>query len=417
MRLLIVDDELVSRMKLQKILESAYECKAVENGEDALQAARSDSPPELIFLDINMPGIDGYEVIKRLKADPATKEIPVIFLSAQTEVEDITRGLELGAVDYITKPFQKAEVKARASTHLSLKKTREELYKKNVLLEDQVKEIQEKTEQLRQKDLQLIEMDRIAGIGTLAAGIAHEINNPLGFVKSSVGFVKKGVDKITGTLRFWDDKAIPESLRKEYNAYLEEISFGHTINSLEKKFDTIKRGIERIVKIVSNLKSFSRVDKEEAGAININQSIEEAIEVLTSQEFESVDFVKDLREVPLCECSANDINQCFLHTIRNAVDAVGDNGIITINSAYDEEEKQIIIKIIDNGKGMSPEVLRQALNPFFTTKPVGSGTGVGLTIVERIIKRHGGKIELSSEENVGTTVIMTLPAENRVLKE
>ncbi len=409
MGLLIVDDELVSRMKLQKILESVYECTSVESGEEALLTTRSDNPPDLISLDINMPGIDGYEVIKRLKAAPETKEIPVIFISAQTDGEDVARGLELGAVDYITKPFHKAEVKARAATHLSLKHAREDLCRKNILLEDQINEIQNKTEQLRQKDSQLIEMDRIVGIGTLAAGIAHEINNPLSFVKSSINLVKKTVSKITGASKYWEDKPISASLLKDYKAYLEEINFDYTINALEKKFDVIERGIERIAGIVSNLKSFSRVDSEETGVININQSIEEAIGLLASQALGKATFVKNLQEIPLCECFANDINQCFLHVIQNAIDAVGNNGIITINSAYDEKERRINIKIIDTGKGMSPTVLRQAFNPFFTTKAVGSGTGVGLTITERIIKRHGGKIELSSKDHEGTTVFISLP--------
>ena len=191
MKTLVVDDELVSRKKLEKIMQSLGECEPVENGEDALKIAMTENPPDLILLDIMMPGMGGYEVCKRLKAAPETKDIPVIFLSAMDDKADIIQGLEMGAVDYITKPFHKAEVKARALTHLSLKKMREGLYAQNIILERQVKEIQEKTEQLRQKDLQLIEMDRIAGIGTLAAGIAHEINNPLGFVKSSVGFLQR----------------------------------------------------------------------------------------------------------------------------------------------------------------------------------------------------------------------------------
>lgn len=409
MKVLIVDDELVSRMKLQKIMESFGECKLAENGEDALKIAMSENSPDIIFLDIEMPGMDGYEVCRRLKADPKIKDIPVIFLTAHTEIESVTRGFELGAVDYITKPFYKAEVKARARTHLSLKKMREDLYKKNVILENQVKEIREKTEQLREKDLQLLEMDRVAGIATLAAGIAHEINNPLSFVKSSIGFIKKSVDKMVGAARYWDDKPVSEPLRKDYKDYLTQINFDHAATSLGEKFDRIKKGIERIMKIVNSLRSFSRVDREEIGKIDINKSIEDAIEILSVQELEDMKFVKELQEAPLMECSANAINQCLLHTIQNAIDAVDGSGIIKIISSYNEKENQILVKIIDNGKGMSSEVIRQAFNPFFTTKAVGSGTGVGLSMTERIIKRHGGKINISSKEGEGTTVTMLLP--------
>ena len=417
MKILIVDDELVSRMKLQKIMESFGEYDAVENGEDALKIAMSEYPPDLILLDIMMAGMDGFEVCKRLKADPKTKDIPVIFLTTHTDIESVTRGFELGAVDYITKPFHKAEVKARARTHLSLKKMRVDLYKKNIILESQMKELHEKTEQLRQKDLQLLEMDRVVGIATLAAGIAHEINNPLGFVKSSIGFVKKSVDKMVGAVRYWDDKPVPEPLMKDYKDYLTQLNFDHAAGSLGEKFDRIKKGIERIMKIVNSLRSFSRVDREEIGKIDINKSIEEAIEILSARELEDVEFVKELQEAPLMQCSANSINQCLLHTIQNAIDAVDGRGMIKIISSYNEKENQILVKIIDNGKGMSPEVLRQAFNPFFTTKAVGSGTGVGLSMTERIIKRHGGKINISSKKGEGTTVTMLLPVVGEVARD
>ena len=121
-----------------------------------------------------------------------------------------------------------------------------------------------------------------------------------------------------------------------------------------------------------------------------------------------MEFIKEFREVPLIECSPNEINQCLLHVIKNALDAIDQKGTIKITTSYDEKEDEVIIRIIDNGKGMSPEVLRQAQNPFFTTKAVGSGTGVGLSLTESILQRHGGKINISSKEDEGTTVTMTL---------
>ncbi len=283
--------------------------------------------------------------------------------------------------------------------------------------EELEKQVKEQTDQLREKDIKLLEMDRIAGIATLAAGVAHEINNPLSFVKSSVSFVKKSVDKMGKIAKFWDEKPVPESLLKEYKDFLAEINFDYVIKSLDEKFERIKKGIERIMKIVSNLKSFSRVDMEEIGEIDINKSIEEAVEVLRSQELKNVEFVKNLQEVPLMKTSANEIHQCLLHTIQNAIDAVGNKGTINISSSYNKEDDQITIITNDTGKGMTPEVLRQAMNPFFTTKPVGSGTGTGLSITEKIVLRHGGKIDLSSTEGEGTTVTMMFPTISKVVKE
>lgn len=295
-----------------------------------------------------------------------------------------------------------------------LAKEKDELIRFNQELERKVKE---KTEQLRQKDLQLIEMDRIAGIGTLAAGIAHEINNPLGFVNSSIGSLEKAVGKMVGALRYWDDKPVSEPLLKDYEDYLAQMNFDHLTNSLDTKFDRIQRGIDRIMKIVNSLRSFSRLDMETVGKIDINQSIEDAMEILSTQDAKDIELVREFQEVPLVECSPNDINQCLLHILKNALDAIDNNGIVKMITSYNEEEDQIIIRIVDNGKGMSPEVLRQVLNPFFTTKAVGSGTGVGLSLTERIIKRHGGMIDISSKEGEGTTVTMTLPVVGALSKE
>jgi signal transduction histidine kinase len=410
MKILIVDDEFVSRMTLQNLLASLGECTTVESGEDALKVALSDDPPDLILLDILMPGIDGFEVCKRLKAASQTKDIPVIFLSANTEVEDKTRGIELGAVDYITKPFHKAEVKARVRTHLSIKKMREDLREKNITLERQVDEIKEKTELLREKDIQLIEMDRIAGIGTLAAGIAHEINNPLGFLKSTLGTLNKNVDKMRDALGYWKDKPATDPLVQGYLEYVAAINLDRVVNSLDEKFDRATRGLTRIMDIVNSLKRFSGIDMEPLAQIDINNNITEILKVAPNQEEKKIEIVTQLQdELPLIECAPYEINQCLLQLLKNAVDALDKTGNIKITSEWRRKDAQIVIRIVDSGRGMSPEVLRQAFNPFFTTKPVGSGTGVGLSLTERIIKRYGGMIQLESTAGLGTTATIKLP--------
>jgi len=192
------------------------------------------------------------------------------------------------------------------------------------------------------------------------------------------------------------------------------MNFDHLANSMDTKFDRIQRGIGRIMKIVNSLRSFSRLDMETVGKIDINQSMEDAVEIMSTQDVKDVEFIKEFREVPLMECSPNEINQCLLHVLKNALDAVDHKGIIKMMTSYNEDKDQTIVRIVDNGKGMSPEALRQALNPFFTTKAVGLGTGVGLSLTERIIKRHGGMINISSKEGEGTTVTMTLPVAGEV---
>ncbi|MGR3220084.1 MAG: ATP-binding protein [Candidatus Anammoxibacter sp.] len=304
-------------------------------------------------------------------------------------VEMNRRSKEISA-NYINRLIDEKEEQQRA---------REELERK----------VAEKTDMLREKDVQLLTMDRISGITKLAAGIAHEINNPLSFVKSSVSFVKKGVGKMVGAAHYWDDKPLAKDIADDYKDYLSQINFEYMIKTLDDKFDRIQKGIERIIVIVKNLKSFSRVDKGELCSIDLNQSIKEAVSVLDTEDRENVEFVTELGEMPLFECSANEIHQAILYALQNAIDAVEDNGIVRVASSYNEDDKMITIKIVDNGKGMTPDVLRNAMQPFFTTKPVGSGTGLGLTIIERIITGHNGKLRVASTENSGTTVTMILP--------
>lgn len=287
-----------------------------------------------------------------------------------------------------------------------LAREKEDLIRFNRELERKVKE---KTDEVRQKDLQLIEMDRIAGIGTLAAGIAHEINNPLGFVRSSTVSLKKGMDELIDAVGYWDDKPVSEPLVKDYQGYLGQLNIDRLTGAIDAKFDRIHRGIERIAKIVNSLKNFSRLDMELVGKIDINQSIESAVEILSTQDTKNVEFIREFGQVPLIECSSNEINRCLLNVLKNAIDAVESHGIIKLSTSYDEKKDRIVIEIVDNGHGMSPEVARQVFNPFFTTKPVGSGTGIGLSLTERIIKEHGGTIDISSKDGEGTTVTMILP--------
>lgn len=431
--LMFVDDDVANIKVLENIFEADYrfiprksgeqvlkyferlgffqegnaESSRVEVSEDVLHK-RSEGTPDLIILDIMMPGIDGYEVCARLKEDSDLAKIPVIFVTGKVEAQDIARGFATGGVDYVAKPFNASELLARVATHLSLKSAREGLAQKNVLLEQKMQELAEQTEKVRQKDAQLLMMDRIAGIGTLAAGIAHEINNPLGFLKSSVGGLRTDYGKITAGIRCW-------ALDQEGGGGGAEAAIGSSDPRLaqlqegaENKFSRIERGIERISIVVNSLRRFSRVDREEAGTLDFNASIEDAVDLLTTDE-KPIRFVKHLAEIPLLRCIPNEINQCLLHLLRNAFDAVGDNGIINIQTAFDQARQQLSVQISDNGQGMTQEVLRQAFNPFFTTKPVGSGTGVGLTIAEQIVTKHQGHIELKSKEGEGTTVCLTLP--------
>ena len=402
--IVIVDDDKGVTNALRRLFrKDGYQILTATSGQEGLELLKKlEKPVSLIISDQRMPGMNGAQFLERAKK--ISPDAVRFLLTGYSDMNAIVEAINKGEIHrYLTKPWNDDHLMLQVRQSLEAYELR--------------KEIQEKNEQLRQKDLQLIEMDRIVGIGTLAAGIAHEINNPLGFIKSTTGFLKKSLDKTIGAVRYWEDKPVPEPLMKDYNDYLARINIDQLTHSLDARYDRVKKGIERIMKIVNSLKSFSRVDMDTIGEIDINQSIEEAIELVSIQDAKCVEFIKEFRDVPLIECYPNEINQCLLHVLNNALDAVDHKGIIKVMTSYIEEEKRVVTRIADDGRGMSPEVLKQAFNPFFTTKPVGSGTGVGLSITERIMRRHGGNINISSKEGEGTMVTMTLPGAVKMSKE
>ncbi|MGR3176942.1 MAG: ATP-binding protein [Candidatus Anammoxibacter sp.] len=286
---------------------------------------------------------------------------------------------------------------------------KEELIRFNKELIDQVTD---KTNKLRENDIGLLERDRVVGLAVLASGVANEISNPIQSVQSLLQYVEKSIGKVVKAAKYWEDKTLPAPLFDEFKEFLNQINFNNLINSIDSKFTSIKTGLERVSKVVDNLKTFSQDSEKYLSKIDINKIIKDSVHVLSGEE--NLEFgIDGLQETPLVECFANEIGQSILHVIQNAVDAVNNNGVITISSLYDEKEHQVVVKIIDNGTGMSPEVLKQVFNPFFTTKPVGTGTGMGLSIIDKVIRRHGGKIDITSKLDLGTTVTIKLPVSSK----
>ena len=431
--LMIVDDSPLNIKTLEAIFRAHYRIVPRKSGEQVLQyfetlgfifdsapgpplnegeedAARISDlrVPDLILLDVMMPGLSGFDVCSKLKTNPRLAMIPIIFVTGKTDAESVTKGFGVGAVDYVTKPFNAAELNARVSTHMLLRDTLETLMEKNVLLGQKMQEIAEQAEKMRQKDAQLVMMDRIAGLGTLASGIAHEVNTPLGFLKSTVNGLKADCDKMVQAVSELARTKVGDPVPNDSAACISVCDLSGFQDCLDRKFSRLDRGIERISQIVNSLRRLSRIDREGQGTLDINAVIDDIIELLSSQD-KPIRFEKKYGHIPALECVPKEINQCLLHLLKNAVDAVKFDGAIVIETFLDQDQKNLCVRISDNGAGMSAEVLRQAFNPFFTTKPVGSGTGVGLTIAEQIVVNHQGHIELISNEGSGTTVLVCLP--------
>jgi len=401
MRILIVDDELVSREKLRKMLGDFGQCEVVDNGEDALRVATGQNPPDLILLDIMMPGMDGYEVCKKLKDDRKTFNMPVIFISAKSQHDDETRGLALGAVDYIKKPFCPSIVKARVRTHLELKKYRnhlEELVKERTAeLEKTTREMQAEIKDRKKLEAQLWQAQKMESLGNLAGGVAHDFNNLLMAIQGRASIMLRH-----------KDASHPDFV------HLDEIA-----NYVQKAADLTKQ-----------LLGFARGGKYEVKSTDINELIKESAALFERTRKEIAIHTKYQEAAWTLDVDRGQIDQVLLNLFINAWHAMpggGDIFIETENVIVNERfirpfkvkpGNYVKISIADTGLGMDEATRQKIFEPFFTTKKMGRGTGLGLASVYGIIKNHGGFIDVYSEVGQGATFNIYLPAsEKEAIKE
>jgi signal transduction histidine kinase len=251
--------------------------------------------------------------------------------------------------------------------------------------------------ELEERQQMLYEAEKLASVGQLAAGMAHEINNPLGFVRSNLSTFEKYVGK------FAELKSHPGSAAESWQALDLDFILEDSIDLLH---DSAK-GMERIARIVADLKSFSNVDRASEEYADLNNCLREAANMVETQMPAGINFRFDLLPLPSIVCLPGHINQLFFNVIRNAVLAIKDSGRpgeVKISSEADDEG--IVVRIHDTGVGMSKEQMEHAFEPFYTTRPVGSGVGLGLATARNVIQAHSGRICLDSQPDVGTTVTM-----------
>ncbi|PSB39595.1 hybrid sensor histidine kinase/response regulator [filamentous cyanobacterium Phorm 46] len=460
--ILVVDDTPENLRLLAGILsEKGYQVRPVPNGKLALSAAQK-MPPDLVLLDIMMPDMDGYEVCQRLKDSEITKNIPVIFISAINDVMDKVKAFEVGGVDFITKPFQVEEVLARIETHLKICSLQQTLQEKNQDLATAIYQLQATQEHL-------IQSEKMAALGQLIAGIAHEINTPLGIIGSSI-------DNIAN---FWDDNLpkMPQffqELSEESQGYFLSLLYRATHQetlftsrekrkfkqqltsdlragsiknaeqiadtlvdmeiydniekllplfklpdwevvfntayqfvSFKKSVNLIQRATAKSGKVVFALKSYAHFDsKQEKIQANLHDGIETVLTLYQNQLKHGIEVVKNYGNLPKIVCYPDELNQVWTNLIYNALQAMDYQGILTIETLL--QEANILLKFTDNGKGIPPEIIPKIFQPFFTTKSAGEGSGLGLDIVRKIVEKHEGTIAVESVPGQ-TTFTVSLP--------
>ncbi len=498
-RILLVDDNQDSRFAvietLRKLTEHSIE--EVDSGPAMLDRVRR-SDYDLVLLDVQMPGMDGFEVCRRLRADDRTRRLPVLFLTAtHYQVESRLKGLEVGADDFIVQPISNQELVARIKSVLRVKALADEIRQHNTELESKVRQrtvdVQKLANQLRaerdllretfdvfqeglslvgpsgalevvnavgrrlyetparaeldalareaverattcerslveaartyaarayplaggravvlvrdvteerDREVRRLQAEKLASIGMLAAGVAHEINNPAAFVLANI-------ESLRGQLRLIEEKV------KELPGAAEDMGeVSSAMFEANAMLQESKEGMVRIHHIVRDLRSFSHVDDDSTAPINVNAAVESALTMLRNELKYRARVERDFRATSSVRANPARLGQVFLNLIMNAAQALEEGGVkrnlVTVSSF--DEGPSVVVQVQDNGPGIPRDVLPRIFDSFFTTKPRGVGTGLGLPISQGIVRSLGGEISVDSRPNAGATFRVRLPA-------
>jgi two-component system, NtrC family, sensor kinase len=284
-------------------------------------------------------------------------------------------------------------------------------------VEERTRELSDALKHLKESESQLIQSEKMSSLGQMVAGVVHEINTPLAYVKNSLGQVSEKLpnigaaldhcEKLLGFLDAGDDA---EGLSREFQqatTHIGELKQQHVIEELSGLVKDGLYGTGQVSEIVGNLKDFSRIDRSKVAHSNLNDGLNNTL-LLAKHQLKLVTVNKNLGEIPEITCAPSQINQVFLNLITNAVQAMpGEKGTLTLTTR--QEGDGVAVMVEDDGAGIAPEAMGKIFDPFFTTKEVGKGTGLGLSISYKIIQQHGGKISVESKPNIGTKFIVWLP--------
>ena len=411
-KILIVDDEIELERLIKQRLRKKIQSKELElifchNGIDALEKLEKYPEIEVVLTDINMPEMDGLTLLDKLfKTD---RNIKAVVVSAYGDMENIRTAMHCGAFDFLTKPIDFEDLAITINRTL-----------------DSAKQVKENISQLQEAQLQLIQNEKMATLGQLVAGVAHEINNPIGFIAGNIDLSAESVKDLIAHLRLYQAK-FPDA-----GSVIEEdaarIDLDYLMEDLPKMLSEMKGGSDRIINISNSLRTFSRSDTLAQVLANIHEGLDSTLMILqhrlkANNNRPAIQVVKEYGEIVLVKCYMGQLNQVFMNILSNAIDALDEASQgrsyaemkdhpnrITLTTLVRQDKRAFEIKIKDNAKGMSEEVKARIFDQLFTTKAVGKGTGLGLSISRQIIvEMHGGSLDCESVLGEGTEFAIAIP--------
>ena len=445
-RILVVDDNRMNRIKLSRSLEvEGYEVGLADSGQAALESLGNEAF-DVVLLDIIMPGMDGYQVLEKIKSDPELRVLPVIVISALDEMDSVVRCIEMGAEDYLPKPFNPVLLQARLNASLQKKRLRD--LEKAYL----------------QQELMLRQSEKLATLGRLSAGMAHELNNPAAAAQRAAVQMQATISHLQeshlrlGQFSFSDEQL--ESLRaldrlageqashpadldsltrSDREAVLETwldkqgidqawevaptlVDLGYELAALERLagdfpapqlqavivwlsdtytlyslLEEIGQGTGRISELVRALKGYTYLDQAPIQTVDIQEGLDSTLIILRSKLRAGITVRREYAaDLPRIQAYGSELNQVWTNLIDNAIDAMDGEGELTLRTRHDD--RWVIVEVEDSGAGIPEEILPNIFDPFFTTKAPGSGTGLGLNISHNIVvQKHQGRMDVTSE--------------------
>jgi two-component system NtrC family sensor kinase len=367
---------------------------------------------DCILLDLVMPDLDGIETCRRIKASSVFREIPLIMLTARDDRAAMIEGLSTGADDFISKASEMGVLTARVRAQLRRKQfedehrhIREQLLRSELeatqaraahelaearaklvaTLEQKNQELSDAYAELKRAQAVLVQSAKLASLGELVAGVAHEINNPLAFVMSHLGTVQSSLERL-GEPGATD----PRHLDRAKN-----------------RLEEMNRGLGRIRELVLKLRTFSRLDEGERKAVSVRECVDSVLTIMGHRLRDRIEVELSFDEPQQLDCFPGLLNQALMNLVANAIDAIDGPGKLAIRCGA--RDQSYVIQVVDSGSGIPEHVRSRIFDPFFTTKEVGKGTGLGLSITYSIVTKHGGQLELRAAEPHGTVAEIKLP--------
>ncbi|MCW5314581.1 response regulator [Nostoc sp. KVJ3] len=410
-KLLFVDDEpdiqeLIRQKFRKQLRQGQYQFIFALNGIEALEKISEHTDLDLVITDMNMPGMDGLTLLSKLKELNPTFKTIVISAGG---MENIQKAMNAGAFDFLVKPINLQDLE------LTIKKTLEFVYQN-----------QTNKQKLQQAEEQLIQSEKMSALGLLVASVAHEINNPVGYISINLKYAAEYVTNILQLLNLYQ-KEFPypgEKIEKK----IHEIELEYLIEDLPKIFASMQHGTECIRDLSSSLRMFARSDTQTKIAFNLHEGIDNTLLILkhrlkANEHRPMIEVIRDYGELPLVECYPGQLNQVLMNLLSNAIDALEESNHnlsfseiqmnpnrISISTHLSEDQNWALIHIQDNGVGIPSEAMEKIFEHLFTSKPVGQGTGLGLSISRQIIvEKHGGKLWCKSDPGKVTEFVIELP--------